>query len=174
MPPGGDEIARGVLFLVIAIFYAATWLAMAMLFSVLFRSAATSALCALGVWMLFSVLWPIIVPFVAQAFSTPDPMSIVYGLPDIHLLRIEQAIAAFSPNTLFSTPPSPSCIRRRARSASCSAASSRARCWGRRCRWASALVLVWPQITGLIAATIVVFTLTYVAFQRQEITGVAE
>jgi ABC-2 type transport system permease protein len=29
--------------------------------------------------------------------------------------------------------------------------------------------LVWPQIVGLIAATILLFTATYVIFQRQEI-----
>ena len=31
------------------------------------------------------------------------------------------------------------------------------------------LLLVWPQITGLIAIAILLFTLAYVAFQRQEI-----
>ena len=31
------------------------------------------------------------------------------------------------------------------------------------------LLLVWPQVTGLIAAVIVLFTITYVLFQRQEI-----
>jgi ABC-2 type transport system permease protein len=31
------------------------------------------------------------------------------------------------------------------------------------------LLLVWPQITGLIAATILLFALAYVLFQRQEI-----
>jgi ABC-2 type transport system permease protein len=29
--------------------------------------------------------------------------------------------------------------------------------------------LIWPQLTGLIAATIVIFAITYVVFQRQEI-----
>ena len=31
------------------------------------------------------------------------------------------------------------------------------------------LLLVWPQVTGLIAATIVCFALSYVAFMRIEI-----
>jgi ABC-2 type transport system permease protein len=29
--------------------------------------------------------------------------------------------------------------------------------------------LIWPQLTGLIAATILLFALGYVLFQRQEI-----
>ena len=31
------------------------------------------------------------------------------------------------------------------------------------------LLLVWPQLTGLLAAAILLFAVTYVAFQRQEV-----
>jgi ABC-2 type transport system permease protein len=31
------------------------------------------------------------------------------------------------------------------------------------------VLLIWPQITGLIAVTILLFVLGYVLFQRQEI-----
>jgi ABC-2 type transport system permease protein len=31
------------------------------------------------------------------------------------------------------------------------------------------VLLVWPQITGLVAAVIVMFAITYVVFQRQEV-----
>jgi ABC-2 type transport system permease protein len=31
------------------------------------------------------------------------------------------------------------------------------------------LLLVWPQVTGLVAAVIILFTVTYTLFQRQEI-----
>jgi len=31
------------------------------------------------------------------------------------------------------------------------------------------LLLIWPQLTGLIAATILLFAIGYVLFQRQEI-----
>jgi len=30
-------------------------------------------------------------------------------------------------------------------------------------------LLIWPQLTGMIAATILIFAITYVVFQRQEI-----
>jgi ABC-2 type transport system permease protein len=30
-------------------------------------------------------------------------------------------------------------------------------------------ILIWPQLTGLIAATIVIFVIAYIVFQRQEI-----
>ena len=31
------------------------------------------------------------------------------------------------------------------------------------------MLLVWPQVTGLIAAAIVLFAASYVTFQRQEV-----
>ena len=58
LPPRGVEVARGIGFLVVAIAYGGVWLAVAMLFSVIFRSTATSALCALGLWLFFFILWP--------------------------------------------------------------------------------------------------------------------
>ena len=48
VPPGGEEIARSLAFLVVAIFYAGVWLALAMLLSIVFRSPATAALVALA------------------------------------------------------------------------------------------------------------------------------
>ena len=43
-------------FLVIAVFYAGVWLALAMLLSIVFRSSATAALVALGIWLFLTVL----------------------------------------------------------------------------------------------------------------------
>jgi ABC-2 type transport system permease protein len=52
VPPDGEEVARPLAFLVIAIFYTGVWLSLAMLLSIVFRSAATAALVALGVWQM--------------------------------------------------------------------------------------------------------------------------
>ena len=48
IPPRGVEVARGVGFLLVAIAYGGVWLAASMLFSVIFRSTATSALVRAG------------------------------------------------------------------------------------------------------------------------------
>ena len=51
VPPGGEEIGRSLVFLVIAIFYAGVWLALAMLLSIVFRSPATAALVSALIFM---------------------------------------------------------------------------------------------------------------------------
>src|SRR6266568_3245067 len=66
IPPGAEEIARSFVFLLVTIVYAGVWLALALLFSVLFRSAATAALVALGLWLFLTILWPVLSGALAQ------------------------------------------------------------------------------------------------------------
>ena len=67
IPPGGEEIARSFVFLLITIIYAGVWLSLAMLFSTLFRSPATAALVSLGLWLFIYLIWPILADVVAHA-----------------------------------------------------------------------------------------------------------
>src|SRR5689334_17388438 len=62
VPPGGEEIARSLVFLVVALFYAGVWLSLAMLLSFGFRSPGTAALVALGLWLFLTFLWWLMAP----------------------------------------------------------------------------------------------------------------
>ena len=69
VPPGGEEILRGFSFLLVTVAYGGVWLALAMLFSVLFRQQATSALASLAAWLLFAVFWGMLAPLIADALG---------------------------------------------------------------------------------------------------------
>src|ERR1700739_3490227 len=101
VPPGGEEIARSLVFLVVALFYAGVWLSLAMLLSIVFRSAATEGLVALGIWLFLTVLWPMLAPAFAQIIAPPDPRYAALGLetPDTGLWA--QFLLRISPNDLF-------------------------------------------------------------------------
>ena len=58
-------------------------------------------MCALGAWLLLSVLWPIIAPFAAHAIAPQDPISAMFGIPSVAQIQWEQTISRLSPNTLF-------------------------------------------------------------------------
>jgi ABC-2 type transport system permease protein len=169
IPPSGEETARALLFLLIAIAYAGAWLAAALLFSVVFRSPATSALSALGIWMLFSVLWPIVAPFAAQIIAPEDPMAAFLGVPSLAEIQWEQAIARFSPNTLFAE--STQAIMHPATRSLGPVLQSQVQgaILGSPLPLGQSLLLAWPQITGLLAAAILLFAVAYTLFQRQEI-----
>ena len=78
--------------------YAGVWLALAMLFSIVFRSAATAALVALGLWLFLTLIWPALAPAIAQA-SRARPR---YGDSACDARSITaQMLARLSPSTLF-------------------------------------------------------------------------
>lgn len=167
--PSGEEVARGLMFLVIAITYAGAWLAAALLFSVVFHSPATSALCSLGLWLLLSVLWPIIAPFAAHAIAPQDPIAAMFGIPSVAQIQWEQAISRFSPNTLFAEATLAILHPTTRALGPVFQSQMRGAVMGAPLPLDQSLLLVWPQITGLIAMTILLFAVTYVLFQRQEI-----
>ncbi|HEX6979832.1 MAG TPA: ABC transporter permease [Alphaproteobacteria bacterium] len=169
VPPSGEEVLRSFTFLVVTLFYGGVWLAVAILFSVLFRSPATSALCAIGLWLLLTILWPILVPFVVQAIIPPDPAAIILGVSSLEQIELQQTLARLSPNTLFGEivlallHPSTRAL------GLVFPAQLQGALLGTPLPFGESLLLVWPQITGLIAAVILLFAITYVSFQRQEI-----
>ena len=166
IPPRGVEVARAFGFLMVAIAYGGVWLAVSILFSVLFRSTATSALCALGMWLFFFILWPMIANAIVLGFAPREITSI-----DQYVGVQEFAIAMqrVSPGTLFSeallgllNPETrtlgftlPTQMRGAIPNAPLPLDQS--------------LLLIWPQVTGLIAGMIVVFAAAYVVFQREEV-----
>lgn len=101
VPPGGEEIARSLVFLVVAIFYAGVWLSLAMLLSIVFRSPATAALVALGIWLFLTVLYTMLAPAIAQAISPPDPRYALLGLNDPQTAIWTNTLQRVSPNDLF-------------------------------------------------------------------------
>ena len=166
LPPSVEEIVRGLLFLVAAIAYGGVWLAVSMLFSITFRSTATSALAGLSLWLLFAVFWPMIVPMLTTALVSVDPYDVrsVLAYSDF-----QQGLNRLSPNTLFAE--SALALLNPATRALGPVLSSQmvGAVPGSPLPLGQSLLLIWPQLTGLIAGLVLLFTLAYVAFQRQEV-----
>src|SRR5690606_34327791 len=95
LPPSGEEVLRGLAFLGVTLAYGGVWLALAMLFSVVFRQQATAALAALAVWLLFAVFWAMLAPLAAEAASPAGPLGA------LERAQLEHALARLSPNVLF-------------------------------------------------------------------------
>ena len=79
LPPGAEEMARALIFLVVTIAYAGVWFAVAMLFSIVFRSAATAALVSFGLWLFMTILWPLLSPALANAFTSANDVLGILG-----------------------------------------------------------------------------------------------
>jgi len=166
VPPSGEEIVRGVGFLVAAIAYGGVWLALALLFSIVFRAPATAALASLSLWLLFAVFWGMIVPLVTELVAPVDPFD-----PRTHLTAVNTAVGLnrLSPNTLFAETTL-ALLNPGTRSLGpVLAFQLHGALVGAPLPPVQSFLLIWPQLAGLIAAAAVLFTLGYVLFQRQEI-----
>ncbi|MCK6624280.1 MAG: ABC transporter permease [Anaerolineae bacterium] len=166
VPPGGEEVARSLWFLVVTIFYGGIWLALAMVFSILFRQPATAAMASLAVWLFFMVFWGIIAGVLAQALQPVRP-----GAPETALAQaqLELILSRLSPNTLYAEAML-ALLNPAVRSLGfVLPIQLQGAVLGAPLPLSQSLLLIWPNLTGLIAATILLFAIGYVLFQRQEI-----
>jgi len=170
VPPGGEEIARAIVFLLITLGYCGVWLALAMLLSVMFRSAVTALCVAFGLAVLLTVLWPLVLaPALAQIIAPPDIRYELLNLPTPSTLEWQTVLSRLSPFQLFieavvaiispDTRSLGTIYLEQLQGAVPNAPLP----------FAQSLIIAWPQMVGLIAATIVLFAAGYVAFQRQEV-----
>ncbi|MCP2218148.1 ABC transporter permease [Bradyrhizobium elkanii] len=169
VPPGGEEIARSLAFLVIAVFYAGVWLSLAMLLSIVFRSPATAALVALGIWLFLTVLWPMLAPAIAQAIVPPDPRFAALGLDTPGTAIWTQLLQRFSSNDLFGEAMLAVLSPTTRTLGPVFLDQIRGAVMGAPLPFGQSVMIAWPQTVGLIACTIVLFVAGYVLFQRQEV-----
>ncbi|HWV74971.1 MAG TPA: ABC transporter permease subunit [Pseudosphingobacterium sp.] len=165
IPPSPTEFLRIIFFIILSILYVAFWLNLSILLSVRFQQAATSALTAIAVWLFFTVFYQIIINVVAKAMmptETANPYEVMsYQKLIMGLLRLVPSqlfsdatttllmpsIRSLGPLTMeqmYGAIPSPLPLK-------------------------ESLIIVWPQLTGLIAATVLCFALSYYSFMRKEI-----
>lgn len=164
--PSSAEVARMLWFLLATIFYGGFWLALAMLFSIIFRQSATAALAAIATWLFYTVFWPMLASLMTQALRP-----IRLGLPEeiIAQTQLELTLSRLSPNTLY-TETILAFLNPTLRSLGfVLPIQMQGAVLGTPLPLSQSVLLVWPQLTGLIAATILLFALGYVLFQRQEI-----
>lgn len=165
LPPSGADIVRSVFWLIATLFYAGVWLALAISFSTVIRTPATSALAALSVWLILTFFWGMIAPLLAslQPVDPFDPVSIV------NQYELQQSIARFSPQTLYSEITG-LLLNPSARSVGpLFMHQLQGAVIGAPLPTMESVMIVWPQISCMVAAMLVLFTLAYVVFQRQEV-----
>jgi ABC-2 type transport system permease protein len=165
--PSGDEIVRLIAWYVISIVYVGFWLALAMLFSVLFRRAATAALAVIAIWLVLTIFGSTIIDFFATLLA-PLGSNPTFDARLDHAVW-QQNLSRVTPNQLYSEAGQV-LLNPRLRTVDIqgllqvgSSVQAQVLPVGQ------SLLIVWPQIVGLLAMTVVCFGLAYVSFLRQEV-----
>jgi len=166
IPPTWEEFFRIFFFLFLCIVYIAFWLNLGILFSVIFKNSATSALSSIALWIFYNVFYDIIIRLLSKPLLSSDAIQtteqyldrsnfvmFLYRLSPDYLFG-ESTQVLLSPNTrvlgvytmeqLDQAVAAPLPLDQ-------------------------SLLLIWPQFTGLIAATLICFAIAYIFFMKQEI-----
>jgi len=165
IPPTSEEFLRIIFFILLSILYVSFWLNLSILFSVRFRQPATSALAGIAIWLFFTVFYSIIVTLIARAASPSATASAqqVAGYQDmiLNMLRI-------LPSQLYSDATT-TLLMPSVRSLGPLTMDQIVGAIPGPLPLGQSLLLVWPQITGLIASTILCFVFSYISFMKKEI-----
>jgi ABC-2 type transport system permease protein len=172
--PGPEEVYRLLIYLVISIFYIGFWLGLSILFSVVFRSMATSILAAIACWIFFFFFVPMGAGVMADVIAPVDT-SQASQAPEL-IIKNEQtrkAISLVSPMTLYSesTTIILDPLRKTTQSLILMGPFERlsiSRFQNPLPLWES-IYIVFPHLITLVAITLVCFAISYAVFMRQEI-----
>ena len=165
IPPTPEEFWRIILFIITGIFYVAFWLNISILFSLCFRQAATSALASVAVWLFFSVFYAMIVNVVAKALS-PSGMVSVYH--QISYQKFILGLMRLAPSELFNEATT-TLLMPSIRSLGPLTMEQLQGAIPSPLPLGESIMIVWSQLTGLIAATVVCFAISYIVFMRRDV-----
>ena len=143
-----------------------------MLFSILFRSAATAALVSLGLWLFLTMLWPMLSPNIAALFVSDQVTTPTELLNQVSIL---QAFSRLSPGTLFGEivgvllDPTVRSTQQPILASMGLMLLQPGAIPGAPLPLTQSLMIIWPQAVAMIASAIMLFVIGYVVFQRQEV-----
>ena len=166
IPPSADEVGRVAALLFFTSVYICFWLALSILFSVLCRHAATSAMVVIALWIFFALFMSLVVNIVTNALYPADQVATVGQLLDYYDCQL--ALNRLSPYYLYSEAVS-TIMDPTVRSTNVILPQQLSGAISGYLSAGQSLLLVWPHLVGLLALTAVAFALSYISFMRREI-----
>lgn len=167
LKPTGEEVLRILLFLTFTVIYIAFWLAMSILFSVVCRHSATSALASIAVWIFFAIFMSLVASIIANAvYPVNDQYSAMFN--SLNNYTLELNLNRISPYYLYSEAVS-TIMNPSVRSVNVVTMSQLEGAISGYLSLGQSLLLVWPHLTGLAALMLIAFGGSYIGFMRQEV-----
>jgi ABC-2 type transport system permease protein len=169
--PGMEEFWRIFVYLIISIIYVSFWLGVSILFSIIFRSIATSALAALAVWIFFSFFISLGASVVASAFLSESGDTSTESV--MKRAKIIRGVSLTSPMQLYTNATATIIDPTRKTTRSIVAMGTMEQMSMSRfsgpLSLSQSVFIVMPYIVTLVAITLICFGISYLVFMRQEI-----
>jgi len=164
--PNLAEILRIGIFFVASVIYIGFWLSLGILFSILFRRTASSALASIAVWIFFTFFIYMVASVIADQLVPVTHTATAEMITKNEYLK--KMIMRISPATLFEE-------------IAVAVLNPSVRVFGfvlptqvkglipNPLSLGQSIMVIWPQFVGLIALMVICFAISYVIFMRQEI-----
>lgn len=167
--PAPDDILRLVAWYVLTVVYVGFWLALATLASVVFRNSGTAFFAVLAVWLVLTFFGGTVIDAIGGFLAPAGQGSSV--AEQIRRAEVVQTLHRATPNRLFAeigqvlldprvqTVDIQGILQLRSTNRSLATVLP----------IGQSLLIIWPQVVGLIALTSLCFSAAYVTFMRQEV-----
>lgn len=150
VPPSAEEIVRLFIYFIDILIFGSFWIALAMLFSVVFRNLATSIIFSMVLWLFFSFGIYLIARSMAGSVET------------------FQSILNFSPNWIFGQASS-AMLYPTVRTLGTITTAQAAYMVPNPLSLGQSLLVVWPYMVGLVSLSAICFAVSYIVFMKQEV-----
>lgn len=166
IPPVGEELLRIFSYLALTAVYTALWLGVSILCSTLCKHAATSALIVIAVWIYLTLFASMVVSIIAIIAYPLDGIQGYYNMYSNYELQL--SLERTSPYYLYCEAAS-TLLNPNVRTIGITTQASVSGAIASYLSFDQSLLLVWPHLTVMLALTMAAFTVSYIAFMRQEI-----
>ena len=166
IPPSPEEVGRILVFLFFTSVYICFWLALCILFSVLCRHAATSALSVIACWLFFTIFLSLLASIIAAAMYPLVGYLALFNMMDYY--SCELFINRLSPYYLYGEAVS-TILNPGVRSIGIVTTSQLEGAIAGYLPFGQSLLLVWPHLVAMCAMTLAAFVISYLRFMRREI-----
>jgi len=166
IPPSIEEICRILAFLLLTWVYISFWLGLSILFSVLCRHAATSALAAISVWLFFALFMDLVASGIANFIYPTSNIAGYENLLKNYTLNL--GLNRLSPYYLFGEAAA-TILDPNVRTVNIVSQEQIAGAIAGYLPFGQSLLLIWPHLVAMIAFSMAGFAVAYICFMRQEI-----
>jgi len=167
--PSIEGAFRIIYFILASFLYVGLWFGIGLLFSIIFRRTTTSALACVSLWIFFTIFVYWIVDIIAieaagLRYYFPSPPLAAY----VQYLEIKEALSRISPLTLYAEAASV-LLNPEIRTVSIFYYYAGDLPTPQPLSLDLSIALAWPSFSALMAAFIIVLTLSIVTFMRTEV-----
>lgn len=166
VPPTGEELLRLCSYLLLTAFYTMLWLGLSMLFSVLCKHAATSALIVIALWIYLTVFSSMVSSVIANLCYPLDGIQGYYNTLSNYELQL--GLERCSPYYLYSEAAT-TLLNPDVRFIGFTTTDALSGALSGTLSFGQSALLVWPHLVSMVALALLAFAVAYIAFMRQEV-----